>query len=194
MKTAVIVHGTSSREEYYDSGLPSASNYHWLPWLQKQLIVHDYAVYTPEIPNSWAPHYPTWKKEFERFEISSETALVGHSCGGGFLTRWLSEHADIRVGKVVLVAPWLDPKRTKTTDFFDFVIDPALASRTSGLTIFNSDNDGQDVQNSVSLLRAAIHKIQYREFHNYGHFCLNDMRTSEFPELLAELLNSDCCQ
>lgn len=187
MKSAIIVHGTPSKEEYYGKQFPSPSNYHWMPWLQKQLIIRDYAAHTPEIPNAWQPHYPTWQREFERFDINDQTSLIGHSCGAGFLTRWLSEHPNTHVDAVLLVAPWIDPGRKKTTDFFDFKIDPNLASRASRITIFNSDNDGKDIQESVRLIRDTVRNHNYREFHDYGHFCQTDMNTSEFPELLDAL-------
>lgn len=188
MKTAIIIHGTPSREEYYSPDFLSGSHFGWIPWLQKQLIICGYAAHTPDIPNAWDPHYPTWQKELERFDITEQTILVGHSCGGGFLVRWLSEHPNIRVGPVLLVAPWLDPARTKTTDFFEFKIDSNLAKRTTSFTIFNSDNDGKYIQDSVHLIRQAIDGTNYREFHNYGHFCATDMETNEFPELLEVLI------
>lgn len=143
------------------------------------------------MPRPWQPRYSVWKKEFERFDITPQTVLVGHSCGGGFLVRWLSENKDRHVGKVVLVAPWLNPNnnpRGDTADFFDFAIDPELAGRTAGVTIFNSDNDKPSIQESVTILRDKIDNIGYKEFHNYGHFCLRDMGTVEFPELLQELV------
>ena len=188
MKNAIIVHGKPSKEQYYDPHFPSSSNYHWIPWLQKQLIVNDIATQTPEIPHAFAPHYDTWKKEFERFEITPETILVGHSCGGGFLVRWLSEHKDIHVDKVVLVAPWLDPEREETTDFFAFAIDPDLAKRAKSFVIFNSDNDQVSVQETVQILKKEIVGCNVQAFHNYGHFTQGDMKTSEFPELLKVLL------
>lgn len=186
---AIILHGMPGpgNKEYYNPAFPSASNSHWIPWIQKQLLMHDIAAQTPEMPNSWKPDYETWRKEFERFDITPETILVGHSCGGGFIVRWLSEHKDAHVGKVVLVAPWLDPDRTDTTDFFAFEIDPELAKRTAGLTIFNSDNDSEDIQTSVKMIREAIPDTRYREFHNYGHFCYENMKTTAFPELLEIL-------
>lgn len=187
MKTAVIVHGKPNREEYFEQQSPSPSNHHWIPWLQKQLLIRDYIAQTPEMPKPWAPHYPAWKKEFERFEISEKTILVGHSCGAGFLVRWLSEHNKVRVGRVILVAPWLDPNRNQTKGFFDFTVDPQMAARTDGLAIFNSDNDGDEVQESAMLLHNTIENHYYKEFHNYGHFCMEDMGTDQFPELL-ELL------
>lgn len=115
---------------------------------------------------------------------------MGHSCGGGFLVRWLSENNGAQVGKVVLVAPWLDPNREENTGtFFDFTIDPNLSDRTSSINIFNSDDDHESVQKSVKMIREAIKNIRYREFHNYGHFCLKDLKTEKFPELLDEVLS-----
>lgn len=186
MESAIIVHGRPGKEEYYSAEFPSCSNSHWIPWLQKQLIMRDIATYTPEIPQAWNPHYPIWKKEFERHDIEPTTMLVGHSCGAGFLIRWLSENPHINVDTVVLVAPWLDPEQT--TDFFVFDIDTHLATRCKKLTIFNSDDDGDSIQASVRLLRENIPGINYRQFHNYGHFVLSSLPTNELPELLQELV------
>lgn len=188
MKNAIILHGFQDKEEYYNPTTASPSNGHWKPWLQKQLLIRDIHAQTPEVFNSWRLNYDGWAKEFERFEITPETILVGHSCGGGFLVRWLSEHPDVRVGKVVLVAPWINPDGEEQTDFFDFQIDSYLASRTSGITIFNSDNDFPSVLHSVEILRKEIEDVEYCEFYNYGHFCYDDMKTYEFPELLDKLL------
>lgn len=188
MKNAIILHGKPTKSQYYDPDTPSESNAHWLPWLQKQLVVHDIAAATPEIPHSYAPDWKTWCREVERYEITPETILVGHSCGGGFWVRYLSEHKNMRVGKVVLVAPWLDPDGDETGDFLKFEIDPDVAIRTGGITIFHSDNDMGNVHKSVALIRENIRGVAYREFRGYGHFQLSDMGGSEFPELLSEVL------
>lgn len=193
MKNAILIPGRPDKEEYYDSRYPSNSNNHWFPWLTKQLMINDIFTIALEIPTPWQPRYEIWKKELERFDITPETILVGHSCGGGFIVRWLSENKNRRVGKVVLVAPWLNPKnnpRSDTADFFDFTIDPDLLSRTAGLTIFNSDDDESSIHMSVKIIREKIKDIAYQEFHNYGHFCYEDLKTPEFPELLEEVLNS----
>ncbi len=188
MKNAIIVHGMPDKEEYYSSDFPSASNSHWLPWLQKQLMMKGIKADTPEMSHAYAPVYEVWKREFERFDVTPETILVGHSCGGGFLVRWLSENKDTKVGKVVLVAPWLNTEKEREINFFDFEIDTELVARTDSTTIFNSDNDDEYIQKSVARLRETLVGIQYREFHNYGHFCLDDMATEAFPELLEVLL------
>lgn len=187
MKNAVILHGMPSKEEYYDPDVLSMSNLHWIPWLQSALIKKDIHAVTPEIPDAYQPKWDVWCREVERYEIDSETCLVGHSCGGGFWVRYLSEHPNLHVGKVILVAPWLDPDGDETNGFFDFAIDPNVASRTKGLVIFNADNDMGNVHKSVAQLRETIHGIEYREFHKYGHFTASDMNSSELPELLKEI-------
>ena len=191
MKNAVILHGKPDpgQEEYYNPDFPSASNADWLPWLQKQLLIHDIAAQTPEIPNAWNPEYEIWRKEFERYDITPETILVGHSCGAGFIVRWLSEHPAVHVGAVVLVAPSLGID-WDATGFFDFEIDSKLAERTQKLVIFISDDDRDAIQQAAKKLRTTIPTSKYREFHNYGHFCIEDMKTAEFPELRDELLAS----
>lgn len=189
-KNAIILHGMPSRQEYYDSKMDSMSNAHWLPWLQAQLLKQDIIAATPEVPDAYAPEWTKWVREVERFEIGSDTILVGHSNGAGFWVKYLSLNKNLKVGKVILVAPWLDPDGDETPGFFNnFEIDPKLASRTDGLTIFHSDNDQGNVQKSVAMLREAITDINYREFSNYGHFTIGSMKTREFPELLAECLN-----
>lgn len=115
-------------------------------------------------PDAWKPDYSTWAREFERYDVTPKTMLVGHSCGAGFLVRWLSQHTEVLVDRVLLVAPWLDPDREEAADFFDFVIDPGLAGRTSNLTILNSDDDDEDIQQSVRMIRDSVIGAHYREF------------------------------
>ncbi len=188
MQNAIIVHGMPGKNEYYSDKYPSSSNFQWIPWLQKQLIIRDIKADTPEMPQAYNPQYDIWKKEFERFEITPQTRLVGHSCGGGFLVRFLSQHPEIKVGKVVLVAPWLDTQKELETSFFDFEIDSQLANRTAGITIFHSDNDDQTINESVEIIMNKVSGIELKVFPGYGHFVSDKLKMEGFPELLAEIL------
>jgi predicted alpha/beta hydrolase family esterase len=190
MKNAIILHGGPSQEEYYDPDMPSMSNAHWLPWLQGQLLKLDIAAATPEVPHSFDRNWSIWNREVERFDITPETILVGHSTGAGFFIKYLSIHPEITVGKVVLVAPWLDPNHEHTKDFFDdFEIDADIVKRSTGITIFYSDNDEESVLKTVEILRQKIKNIDCKQFHNYGHFCERDLHSKEFPELLKEIMS-----
>lgn len=189
MRTAVLLHGTSSKDEYYNDRYPSASNSHWLPWLQKQLLINDILTSTPEMFKSYSPNYNSWKLEFEKNIIDTQTTLVGHSCGGGFIIRWLSENRDVKVDKVILVAPWLDPSNEKNSDFFNFEMDSELIFRCNKFLIFNSINDSEDIKISLDMIRNKIKEVNIINFENYGHFCFSDLKTEKFPELLKEILD-----
>jgi len=189
MKTAIIIHGWPSKEEFFDPNTVSPSNNQWLPWLQKQLSLKGITAQTPEMPDPYEPNYEKWKNVFEQFHLDSETILVGHSCGGGFLVRWLSENK-VTVGKVFLIAPWMDPDhedRDSVGDFFDFDIDPALSDRTNGVTIFISEDDEAPMLNTVELLESTLKNVQVKRFTDKGHFCIGD-GVAEFPELLEEIM------
>ena len=49
-KNCVVLHGRPGEDEYYDLNQPSASNAHWLAWLQNSLLVNDIHCSTPEVP------------------------------------------------------------------------------------------------------------------------------------------------
>lgn len=184
-KNAIILHGTCSENEYYSNQYPSLSNSHWLPWLQKQLMIDGWRADTPEIFEAYKPTYQKWLTELERYTpITKETVLVGHSCGAGFLVRYANENMKLHADKLVLVAPWFDPNREKTTDMFDFEINPEFTKRFNEVHVFISDDDSQDIQQSAQFLLAATDGIVVHRFSDLGHFCYGDMRTEEFPVLL----------
>ncbi len=191
MKNAIILHGGPSKTEYYDTKAPSMSNAHWIPWLQGQLLKHDIPTATPEVPWSFDRNWKVWNKEVERFDIGPETILVGHSTGAGFFIKYLSIH-NIKVAKVVLVAPWLDPDHEHTKNFFDdFEIDPDLVNKTNGITVYYSSDDQKSVLKTVEILRTKTKGINFKDFNNYSHFTYEDMKSLEFPELLGEVLKNE---
>lgn len=187
MKTAIIIHGYSDKSEYLDDTRPAASNDHWLPWIQRQLLLKGVEAQTPEMPGFYEPDYNEWKKMLERFEPDENTILVGHSCGGGFLVRWLSEN-NVKVGRVVLVAPWLDPEKVIDENFFTFEIDSNVVSKTESFTVMYSTDDYPDILKSIELLKLKIKGAKFQEFEGKGHFVLRSMKTEKFPELLQNLI------
>jgi predicted alpha/beta hydrolase family esterase len=188
MRNAIILHGLAGRTEYYDPGRPSISNSNWLPWLQKQLLINEIKADVPEIPRTFEMKYEPWVTEVERFDMKPDTILVGHSMGGGFWLRYLSEHPGLRVAKVILVAPWLNRSHEADTQFFDFTLSSSVTTQSKSFVVFASDNDNKDIRDSVAFLREKLPGVTFRDFHNYGHFCYDDMKTDAFPELLEEVL------
>lgn len=189
MKNAIILHGMSdSKKSYLDTSSPdssSPSNGHWLPWLQLNLLANNILAQTPELPHPYLPVYSAWLKVFKESKIDEETILVGHSCGAGFLVRFLSEN-NIKVDKLVLVAPWLDPEK-EIGDFADFKIN--LKDKAQKIIIFYSEDDSNQVLKSVELLKREVQNIEFHIFKDKGHFTFGEMHTIKFPELLEAILN-----
>lgn len=181
MKNAVIIHGICDKEEYFSDKYPSLSNSHWLPWIQKQLLIRDIHTQTPEMPNPVTPNYSDWKREFEKQPVDPNTILIGHSCGAGFLVRWLSEHTT-KISHLVLVAPWLDPDREVTTDFFNFELN--LANKAEKVSLLYSTDDMKSVLKSVEVIKKSDAKLSEYKFTNRGHFTLDELGTEKFTELV----------
>lgn len=188
MNHVILIHGMPDKEEYFSDEKPSSSNKHWLPWIQKKLAIKEILSQALEMPHPYNPIYKDHCEVFEQMKISSETILVGHSCGAGFLLRYFSEHPKLSPKKIILVAPWIDPEpRELTTGFFDFEIDPTLTDRT-GLVVFYSTDDDDVCVKSAEIIKGVLPNATYHKFDNKGHFTKGDLGTEEFPELLKEIL------
>lgn len=187
MRTAVIIHGYSDKTEYFDTSRPAPSNDHWIPWLQRQLQLKGVLAQAPDMPGFYEPNYEAWKEMLERFDLDDETILVGHSCGGGFLVRYLSEN-DVQVDRVVLVAPWLDPDKEIDKNFFNFEIDENLVQKASKFIVMYSRDDDDTILRTVNTLRSKVNNIEFQEFEDKGHFVLKSLKSDQIPELLDNLV------
>ncbi len=188
MKNAYILHGCCDRQEYRSEQYPSPSNAHWIPWLQKQLLMKGYGCQTPEMPTPYKPTYDEWKNVFDVFPVDEETSLIGHSCGGGFLLKWLQESRKVKIDKLILVAPWRDPEGY-FGNFLRGNLKPDLGERLKELHIFYSEDEPVGgVKESVEGIKAAYPFTIFHQFLKSGHFCLEEMGTDQFPELLAIVL------
>ncbi len=183
MKTAFILHGMPPEKDVLMGERKALSNNEWIPWIQERLIKRGILAQAPELPRPEEPRYEEWRKVVEQFVMNEETILIGHSCGAGFLVRWLSERSE-GVNKLVLVAPWMDPEpRRLTNGFFEFEIDPTLQNRVGKIIIFSSEDDDIDIHLSVDRLKGAWPKARHIKMTGKGHFTETDMQQKEFPEL-----------
>lgn len=183
VKTVYILHGISDEEEYFSPQYPSASNSHWFPWLQKQLVMLGYNCQTPEVPQLYKGNYKDWFETINHLPIDKESILVGHSAGCGFFLKWLSAN-DVNIDKLIMVAPWRDIHK-EYGEFMQCDLDPDLSARINEIHVFYSlDEDVSGVKEVVNSIRKEYPKTHYHEFEEHGHFCLGDMGTEQFPELL----------
>jgi GT2 family glycosyltransferase len=187
----LIIHGCPSRQEdLIDIRRMNAK--HWIPWLAENLKRENLDVYTPIMPTPWAPVYEIWKKEFEKLPVNENSILVGHSCACPFLVRWLGE-TKRPIKKLVLVAPAKITKETHSEEIrklYSFEIDESIRNRVSEIVILLGENDSDRVKSSAKIFSSALNS-SIRVMKNYGHFTFEDMGTTEFPELLKEILRTD---
>ena len=189
MNNVYILHGCCDKAEFEDFTIPSGSNFHWIPWLQKQLLVRGFNCQTPEMPTPYKPSYAKWASIFSSYPLDQNTILVGHSCGCGFFLRFLSETTHT-LKKLILVAPWTDPDH-KMGDFLNFEFAPDLEERIGDIHLFYSQDERvSGVKNTVDYIRQHYPNTHYHHFNDHGHFCLDEMKTDAFPELLEVIYES----
>lgn len=181
MKTAVILHGACDKDEYFDADFPSPSNAHWLPWLQQKFLRSGVLCQTLEMPAPYAPRYQAWRNTFEQIDTGSLSIVVGHSAGGGFILKWLHSNPRIKLDKLVLVAPWLDPFK-EDGDFLEFELNQEALSHTKEVHVFASEDDMESVQLSVAKIKNKYRQLILHIFENKGHFCSADIGDT-FEEL-----------
>jgi predicted alpha/beta hydrolase family esterase len=98
MKKAYIVHGWGANLES-----------EWFPWLLKELELKGFEAVVFEMPDTENPEIKNWVKYIEDNiqNPDSETILIGHSIGCQTILRYLEKlPTGVKVGKVILVAPW----------------------------------------------------------------------------------------
>lgn len=184
MKKAIICHGVNMDYEYtLKQEVPSCAK-NWLSWLQQKYLQLGVNCQNPAFPNSWIPErdYNEDVKVFSRLAIDEDTRLIGHSCGGGFLLKYLSEHPEIKIRHLVLVAPGIGLQSELKN--YEVTLDKNLPDRVKRMDLFYSkDEPIEKVRESFKKITETYPNINIHLFENKGHFRESDMGTKEFPEL-----------
>lgn len=191
MKKQVIVIGGGdafgSYEEYLDflKNFPVSADYFkprhdWKSVLPEALGA-DYEVFLPAMPNKTNAKFAEWKIWFEKMLpfIEDGVVLIGHSLGGMFLAKYLSENRSPKnIGALVLVAA----PHNGSGEIGDFVLSSSLDAinkQVSKIYLFYSKDDMV-----VPFVESEAYKKQLPDaevvvFEDRGHF--NQL---EFPEII----------
>lgn len=192
-KQVIVVHGGDSfetREKFLESlknwevslesFLPKSD---WKNNLQKDLG-EEYEVLSPRMPNKQNARYNEWKIWFERMLpfVANDVILVGHSMGGLFLAKYLSENKfPKKISALFLVAP---PYRN-TQDIANFPITDDLQKvwdQCQNIHLFYSKDDPLVAITEVKEYQKAWPEAKLHIFTDRGHFNQED-----FPELVEEI-------
>jgi hypothetical protein len=184
----IIIHGCPDNVEKAMDSKTRTYDKHWIPWTKKRLEERGIRTETPLMPTPWEPDYEKFKKEFEKYEVTENTILIGTSCGGAFLVRWLGE-TKRKAFKLIIVAPWkIPPKGDRFREaFYDYPIDDTIKARVKEIVMFTADDEEDDGKKSLQIFHRALGG-RIIELKGRGHYIMSDMGTEEFPELIEEVL------
>ncbi|MFA5270448.1 MAG: alpha/beta fold hydrolase [Patescibacteria group bacterium] len=198
MKQVVFIHGGEdfvSYEAYLkDLKALTPGIEYFLPRKRWRATMPDrlgegYQVFTPEMPNKQNAHYEEWKIWFEKMLpfLEDDVILVGHSLGGIFLPKYLSENIFPRkIKAVVLVSPPYDSEGLEPP-LADFVLTKPLtqfAEQAPNIYIVHGDQDPVVPHSHAEKYIKELPGAKLITIRGGDHF-----NQPEFPELV-ELIKS----
>lgn len=193
-KQVLVIHGGDTfqtREEYlsflrdyeidierYKSGKSD-----WKPWLREKLG-ESYEVILPVMPNKTNAQFEEWKIWFEKLIpfLNDGVILIGHSLGGDFLAKYLSENKfPKKIAAVFLIAAVHD-KDADGYALVTFTLPKKLDLQTEKIYLYHSKDDHIVPFNDLAKLEAALPMAISRVFEDRQHF-----NQEEFPELVEDI-------
>jgi len=194
-KQVVVIHGGKTYRIYkeyisslekYKIDFKKIKSEGWKDTLEKKLGKSFEVIY-PEMPNSSNAKYLEWKIWFNKIIpfLENKIVLVGHSLGGIFLAKYLSENKfPKKILAIFLVAAPYDEKNSDDS-LADFKLKKnisRLQAQTEKLFIWQSIDDIVVRFADFKKYKKALPRAIYREFRNKGHFTQNN-----FPEIVQEI-------
>lgn len=159
----------------------------WKTSLQEKLG-GEYQVVAPQMPNSQNARYLEWQIRFERIlpVLDESLILIGHSLGGIFLAKYLSEN-DISkkvIATFLIAAPYKDEPGESLTDF-KIVDDLSRLEKQSGtIYLYHSKDDPVVPYAHAELYSHKLQQAVLRTFDDRKHF-----NQSDFPEIEEDIRN-----
>ncbi len=201
-KQVIVIHGGTSFETYKDyiSYLKSREisierlrpRKDWKSTLAPALG-SDYDVLMPRMPNSTNARYAEWRLWFNRIsEVfnDKDLILIGHSLGGIFLAKYLTENIfPKKIKSTILIAAPYDNSDNldKRESLKDFNLPPTLeklANQGGEIYLIHSKDDEVVPFEQLAKYKQALPSAKALVFEDRGHF-----NQETFPEII-EIIKS----
>ncbi|MEW6616992.1 MAG: alpha/beta hydrolase [Patescibacteria group bacterium] len=195
-KQVVVIHGGDSfdtHEEYISflknfeiDSLDYFRGKSWKTTLQERLG-DDFEVILPRMPNPFDARYAEWKIWFDKLVpfLNDGVMLVGHSLGGIFLAKYLSENKFPKtITATILVSAPFDGEGDEES-LVDFVLPSSieLFEKQGGkIIIYQSKDDTSVLPIQCEKYKKALPSAYVMMFEDRGHFT-----QEEFPELVEKI-------
>jgi predicted alpha/beta hydrolase family esterase len=145
-----------------------------------------FEIIRPEMPNKMNAKYAEWKIWFEKFSpiIKNNVILVGHSLGGIFLAKYLSENKFSKKIKATLLiaAPYNTKKEHPLADFIITKKLDLFGKQGGEIIIYHSKDDKVVKFSNCKRFQEALPEVRSSIFVDKGHF-----NQEEFPELITDI-------
>jgi len=199
--SCVVIHGGTTFDTYKDyiSFLKNRkisldrlkSHRGWKDTLQEELG-ENFEVLSPRMPNGTNARYKEWKIWFERIIpfFSKNVILIGHSLGGVFLVKYLSETDFPKKIKatILVAAPFDDSDREES--LADFKLPSSLekfAKQGGKIYLIQSKDDPVVSFGEIGKYKQALPNAETIIFNDREHF-----NEESFPEMIKLLKNLSC--
>lgn len=154
----------------------------------EETLGKDFEILAPQMPNKTNARYEEWKIWLERIVpfVNNDVVFVGHSLGGGFLAKYLSENLfSKKIKAVFLVAAPFDNENITEESVDDFALPPSLekfAEQVGKIYLFHSKDDPVVPFAHVNKYKKTLPNSEMVIFADRQHF-----NQESFPEIVALL-------
>jgi len=194
-KQIVVVHGGNTFDTYeeylnylknYELNFDKLKAEGWKETLDEKLG-EGFEVISPEMPNSANAKYSEWKIIFDKLIpfLEDTVVLMGHSLGGIFLAKYLSENSfPKKILATYLIAAPYDDKDSEDS-LGDFILPATLEKfkrQVGRIFIYHSEDDSIVPFVDFKKYTKALPKAEKNIFKTKGHFM-----QEEFPELIESI-------
>lgn len=189
-----VIHGGDAYdtyEEYIESlkqkefSIERTQTTDWKGNLAKDLG-DEYQVIAPRMPNAQNARYAEWKIVFDKFVplLDDNVIFVGHSLGGIFLAKYLSEEQYPKSIKATLLvaAPYNALDENPYVDFNILTNLSGLEKQGGKVFLYHSKDDEVVPFSSFERYQRELSTATTRVFADRQHF-----NQSEFPEIVADI-------
>ena len=151
-----------------------------------EVLGEGYEVISPRMPNANNAKYEEWKIWFEKHIpfMRDGVVLIGHSLGGIFLAKYLSENRmPVKIAATFLVAAPYDLDSERKIVEFTLPESLALLSEQAGKLFLYQSKDDQVVSfTELAKYSAALPSAQAVVFEDRGHF-----DQEQLPEIVRDI-------
>jgi len=195
-KQIVLIHGGDTFDTYeeyieflkeYELDDPSKNNQKRWKHTFEEKLGSDFNVIAPLMPSKYNAKYKEWKIWFEKLfpYLEDNVVLIGHSLGGTFLAKYLSENNFPKniLATYLIAAPYDD----KDSDYSlsDFALSNNLEEfekQGGKIFLYHSKDDPMVPFTDIEKYAKALPSAEKVIFENREHFL-----QEEFPELIESV-------